>query len=169
LVLGPDTTICVFDNITLDAGNEGSEYLWNNGSVARTITLGSTGIGFDIKTVSVTVTSQEGCQATGQRTIAFDFTTCSGIGNYYTENGLRIYPNPGNGLIYLEKSGENGTFFLSATDCLGRNIVKNKEIIFSEANRQFILDLNTHPAGIYLIRLTGNSLTPAYIKYVLNK
>jgi hypothetical protein len=169
VVLGPDTTVCVFDYITLDAGNEGSEYIWNNGSVARTITLGSTGIGFDIKTVSVTVTSPEGCKTTGQRTIAFDFIACSGISDHYTADGLRIYPNPGNGLIYMEKSGECEIFQLSVIDCFGRNIVENKEIIFSESNKQSILDLKTHPAGIYLIRVKGNGLIPVSVKYILSK
>jgi hypothetical protein len=169
VALGPDTTVCVFDVITVDAGNEGSEYMWNNGSVARTLTFGSTGIGFDIKTVSVTVTSPEGCETTSQRTIAFDFTACSGLGDHETASGLHLYPNPGNGLIYLEKWGESGILLLSVTDCSGRSILKNREIIFSESNNQYILDLNSHPPGIYLIRLTGNGFTPVSIKYVLIK
>jgi len=169
VALGPDTTVCVFDAITIDASNEGSEYLWNNGSVDRTITIASTGIGFDIRTVSVTVTSPEGCTTTSQRTIAFDFVACSGIGDHDNAGSLRIYPNPGNGLIYLENPGQSDRFLLTITDCLGRDIVKNKEIIFSESTRQNILDLKSHPAGIYLIRLTGNGITPVSIKYILNK
>ncbi len=63
IVLGPDATVCVFDTITLDAGNPGSSYIWSNGSTERIIHVATTGIGFDFKTISVTVTSQEGCVA----------------------------------------------------------------------------------------------------------
>lgn len=147
VVLGQDTTVCVFDYIT----------------------LGSTGIGFDIRTVTVIVTSAEGCITTAQRTISFDFTACSGTGDDYATNGFHLYPNPGNGLIYLEKSDENGSFILSITDYTGRNILKNKEIIFSELNNQFILDLNPFPSGIYLLRLTDSKTQPLSFKYILNK
>ena len=169
VTLGPDTTVCVFDYITLDAGNSGSAYLWNNGSMGKAITLGSTGIGFDIKTVTVIVTTPEGCQATGRRTIAFDFSACSGLSESAVKNGVHIYPNPGNGLIYFDWPAESGMCQLSVIDGLGRVIVKTDGIVISESGRQFILDLNPHPPGIYLIRLAGNDLTPVSMKYILNK
>jgi hypothetical protein len=169
VVLGPDTTVCVFDTITIDAGNEGSEYVWSNGSVERTISLGSTGIGFDIKTLTVTVTSPEGCKATGQRTIAFDFTACTGTDDYLTEAGLRIYPNPGNGLLHIETTGESEIFLLSVIDFLGKNIVKSRKFNFSGLNKEYILDLKPYPAGIYLIRIEGASLSPVSVKYILSK
>ena len=167
--LGQDTTVCVFDYITVDAGNDGSFYLWNNGSVTRSITLGSTGIGFDIRTVEVTVTSAEGCTTTAQRTIAFDFTACSGIGDYQDAHGWHLFPNPGNGIIYLEKSGEKGSFIVSVTDYMGRNILKNKETILSELHGHFILDINPVPSGIYLLRITGSKTESSSFKYILNK
>jgi hypothetical protein len=169
LALGPDTIVCVFDSLTIDAGNEGSEYLWNNGSTTRKITLASIGIGFDMRTVSVTVTSQEGCKTSGRRIIAFDFSACSGINDQYNSEGLLIYPNPGNGLIYLERPDECMVLQISVTDFSGKDIIKNKEIILSEPNNQLILDLTPYPAGIYLIRLTGTIFKPVSSKYILNK
>ena len=41
--LGPDTTICTGNNITLNAGNNGFSYLWNTGATTQTITTNTTG------------------------------------------------------------------------------------------------------------------------------
>ncbi len=54
LDLGPDQTLCAGDLITLDATTPGATYLWSNGAMTPTITVGSSGI------YSVTVT-QGGC------------------------------------------------------------------------------------------------------------
>jgi hypothetical protein len=167
--LGSDTIVCVFDTITIDAGNDGSSYIWSNGSTARTITLGSTGIGFESKIVSVIVTSPGGCISTSQRSVTFDFIACSGIDESDAEAGLRIYPNPGNGLVYIEKTGKNDFSLLSVVDWLGRDVFKDRKIIFSESNNLFILDLTSQPEGIYLIRLESTSLSPISTKYILHK
>jgi gliding motility-associated-like protein len=42
--IGPDTlTICPGDNITLDAGNPGSDYIWSTGESTQTITVNTAG------------------------------------------------------------------------------------------------------------------------------
>ena len=57
-----DTQSC--GRLTLDAGNPGSEYLWNNGSTARTLLVEENG------TYSVTVTQPNGC--TGSKTVQIE-------------------------------------------------------------------------------------------------
>ncbi len=167
--LGSDTTVCVFDTIIIDAGNEGSSYVWSNGSTGRTISIGSTGIGYESKIMTVSVTSPEGCVASGQRTVSFDFVACSGISDQYQESGLRIYPNPGNGLINMHNAGDHKKLKLSATDWSGREVIKDRTIVFSGSNEQFMIDLSSHPAGLYLLRMTGANLNPFYVKYLLIK
>ncbi|MFT4062813.1 MAG: T9SS type A sorting domain-containing protein [Edaphocola sp.] len=49
--LGGDTVLCYGDSITLDAGNAGSEYLWNIGDTTQTITTTDTGY-FEVTTIS---------------------------------------------------------------------------------------------------------------------
>ena len=71
--LGSDTVVCVFDTITIDAGGQGVSYIWSNGSTERTVSVGSTGIGFESRQLSVAVTSAEGCVTVAQRNVAFDF------------------------------------------------------------------------------------------------
>lgn len=49
----PDTTVCVYDTLTLDAKNPGSTYLWSNGATSQEISFGTTGIGFDLQVLSL--------------------------------------------------------------------------------------------------------------------
>ena len=53
--IGLDTSICAGTNLTLDAGNPGGSYLWNNGSINQTITVSAVG------SYSVSVTDATGC------------------------------------------------------------------------------------------------------------
>lgn len=166
--LGPDATICVFDTVTLDAGNPGSSYIWSNGSTERTIMVGTTGIGFDIKTYSVIVTSPDGCVSSGQRTIIFDFAACSGIDEPSSGN-LRIYPNPGNGLIKVENLAGRGSYILNVTDMFGTEVIDNLPVIFEENDNTFILDMTSEPPGLYLIRIMENGKDIASGKYLLTR
>lgn len=53
--LGVDTTLCVGQSMTLDAGNAGATYSWSTGATTQTIIVSSP------QTVSVTVTNTTGC------------------------------------------------------------------------------------------------------------
>lgn len=55
VALGNDTVFCHGNVLVLDAGNNGSTYLWNDHTTARTHEVGATG------SYSVTVTDQYGC------------------------------------------------------------------------------------------------------------
>ncbi len=167
--LGPDATVCVFDTLVLDAGNPGSSYIWSNGSIERTIHVGTTGIGFDMKTISVTVTTPDGCAATDERTMIFDFAACTGIDDFDNDNGFHVYPNPGNGIIHIENSNGIENCRLNITDIFGREIIKNQEIAFTETNNTFKLDINSYPPGLYLIRITESGKDLVSIKYLLNR
>jgi hypothetical protein len=165
--IGPDAIVCVFETQTLDAGNEGCYYLWSNGSTERTFHVGTTGIGFDIKTIWVTVTSPEGCVATGQRTLIFDFAACNGIDEPVAESGFHIYPNPGNGMIHIENESGLKNCLLNITDIFGREVLKNQEIIFSGTEKTFKLNLESYPPGLYLIRISANGKYLVAMKYLL--
>jgi hypothetical protein len=169
VVLGSDTTICVFDTITIDAGNEGAQYLWSNGSTARTIQVGSTGIGFESKTITVIVISPDGCISSGQRSVTFDFTACTGVGDRDLDRSYVLYPNPGNGLIIIKHQRIKEAAFLSVLNWSGRPIMEERQINFSESDNQYLLDLRPYPDGIYFIRITGLRSDPFTTKYLLLK
>ena len=118
--LGSDTTVCVFDTITIDAGNQGASYMWSNGSVERMISVGSTGIGYENSSDSNGYFSGRMCMSTGQRSITFDFIACTGIADQEQQTGMKIYPNPGNGLLYIENKTDKAYYYLSVIDGFGR-------------------------------------------------
>jgi gliding motility-associated-like protein len=53
--LGSDTTICAGTQLTLNAGNPGSLFLWNSGAATQTLTVNSAGV------YAVRVTAASGC------------------------------------------------------------------------------------------------------------
>lgn len=59
--LGPNFEACVGADVTLDAGNPGSAYIWSNGATTRTVTLTLDQIGTSV--VGVTVINAFGCFA----------------------------------------------------------------------------------------------------------
>jgi len=169
VALGPDAIVCVFDTIILDAGNEGCNYLWSNGSTERTLHVGTTGIGFDMRTFWVTVTSPKGCITTDQRTLTFDFAACNGIDEPPIESGFRLYPNPGNGRIHIENVTGMANCMLTINDIFGREVVKNQAIIFSANEMTFNLDLGSYPPGLYLIRISAGGKDLVALKYLLKR
>jgi hypothetical protein len=165
--LGNDTTICVFDTITIDAGNPGSSYIWSNGSSERTISIATTGIAFDFKTVGVTVISTEGCESTGSRNIMFDFAACSGMEDSNPNTGFSIYPNPGNGLITIENHQLSGKYLLTVINSNGCPLIKDQEILFLQTHDQTGLDLRNYPGGLYMIRIIGKGTEQFHGKIVI--
>jgi hypothetical protein len=165
--LGIDTVVCVFDTITIDAGNPGASYYWFNGSTERTINIGTTGIGYDSKTVSVTVTSAEGCETSAQRVVTFDFVACSGIGDGMPQPQLQIFPNPGDGLILLSKTGNADQYSFSVLNSQGKVLINKKEISFFEGEDQQIIDLRKNQPGLYLLKFQSSDDRLFIYKYIL--
>lgn len=62
--LGPDNNFC--GNTLLDAGNPGSDYVWNTGDTTQTVSVDSSG------TYSVTITTAQNCQAVDTINIVID-------------------------------------------------------------------------------------------------
>lgn len=69
--LGNDTTVCVFDFQTLDAGNTGANYIWSTTDTTQTITPRPAGI------YSVTVSDSVGCA--GSDTIEISYYPVANI------------------------------------------------------------------------------------------
>jgi hypothetical protein len=168
--LGPDATVCVFDTLIMDAysGIPGSNYIWSNGSTDQVIKVATTGIGFDFKTISVTVTSPEGCFDTDERNIVFDFAACNGIDDQADESGFHIYPNPGNGIVHVENLVGLRKCLISVTDIYGRKVMAEQEITFSETVKTYTLDLSFNSKGIYFIRISDNGKNLVSLKYLLH-
>jgi hypothetical protein len=163
-----DTNVCVYDSVILDAGNPGSTYFWSNGSTEKTILVATTGIGFDMQTYTVTVTNQSECQSELTASIIFDFSACSGVEGT-TDQVCRIYPNPGNGTLYLifEPGVRKAT--VSASNILGQNIWGPYQYNNSEINEEVVIKLDRIPDGIYFINIKNEDSASYTSKYILRR
>lgn len=148
----PDTMACVYDTVVLDAGNPGAQYLWSNGSSQRTVAVGTTGIGYDVKTLTVTVTGPNGCTSEATIKVHFDFSQCMGISDHPHFGTIRIYPNPNDGSFALEVDGYSGDMELLVTDLYGR-LIKSSEFNNIQNSFREDIQLGDIPAGIYIISI----------------
>ena len=98
--LGNDTTLCIPNTITLDAGNSGGTYAWSTGAATQTISINATG------TYSVTVTAGS-CSATDTIDVTILPPPTANLGNdttLCTPNTLLL--DAGNsGATYLWSTG----------------------------------------------------------------
>lgn len=168
--LGPENiSACVYDTILLDAGNPGSEYLWSNGATEQIIRVATTGLGFDIQTYSVMVTSQSGCQAEDEITIVFDFAECSGINDLSRKNMVRLYPNPGDGNLTLSFEGGSGMAVISIFSPVGQEIIRSGAFRIEEGSDKVILDLDHLRDGLYFVNVWLDDEPIGVYKYLIKR
>jgi hypothetical protein len=141
------------------------EYLWSNGSVADHITVGSTGIGFNVNNYTLTTTSPNGCTYSDNIQVVFDFSYCFGINETNANYSLKIIPNPTNGKfrVGLEDTAEYNC--ISIYNSLTGKIFE-KEIAGHEKDVE--IDLGNIPEGLYLVALKGPS-SKAYGKVIISR
>lgn len=146
--LGNDTTICDWDNLSLDAGNPGSAYLWSTGDTTRIISIDSTGTGHGTTDIYVLITTPLGCIASDTINVTFD--NCTGLALTNAEAAIAISPNPVlNGVFTLECIGLKNFRFQLLT--ITGVIIQDGEITVSPFER--IINVSDSPPGLYFLRL----------------
>lgn len=102
LDLGPNTTVC--DEVTLNALNPGSTYLWSTGESTQTISVTTSG------TYSVTVTNPtSGCAITDNITVTVNYTPVANF-TYTVTGGTVIFTNEStDGASYNWSFGDGGS------------------------------------------------------------
>jgi PKD repeat protein/photosystem II stability/assembly factor-like uncharacterized protein len=164
--LGPDTTLCDFQTILLDAGNPGSMYLWSDGSTTQTILVDSTGTGYGTANRSVLVTTPYGCQ--GSDDINITFTICQGIVTGPSGWNVAVYPNPNNGRFMLGISlPGTETMDIHVLNLLGLEVFARKDqVVHGKYSSSF--DLTGIREGIYYLVLKSKN-NRMVIKVVVQK
>ena len=66
---------------------------------------------------------------------------------------VKIYPNPSNGLVFIETKNINGS--IDVVNQLGQT-VESAKVDFS--NAQVEIDLSNHKAGVYFIHINSTEL-----------
>lgn len=153
--LGPaDTTICVYDTLTLDAGNPYSAYYWSNGATGRTLTVSTTGIGYDFQNYRVRVINAYGCIDSSKINVIFSFDACTGITEKTLRSKVKIWPNPGKGKFTLSIEPVHDSFNLSVINLLGE-MIRDEKIMARPGKFEQEFDYSSLRPGVYFLRITG--------------
>ncbi len=164
--LGADTTVCGGVVYPLDAGNEGSTYLWSTGETTQSINVDTTGFGYGVQNISVEVTSEYGCQNSAE--VNVEFIDCTGIDEYGKEVDMKVFPNPGKGLFRLNLSNFNGNPVNIKVINNSGFVVYEKQNVNVNGNRVYKLNLTKMPAGVYTLMVKGKT-TVAVKKLIVEK
>ena len=148
--LGNDTTICTYSSIVLDAGTGFAYYNWCTGETTQTITALFAGL------YCVEVTNSSGCHDTD--TIHVFTDPCTAIQDFDGNDFISIYPNPTNGLFYLQAETDfSDPADIAITDLSGRNIYSGKNVSLAE-NELISLDLSDVESGVYMFYMLSSSV-----------
>lgn len=107
----------------------------NNSSEVRrdTITLSTAGLSQDV------LITQEGAE--------------TGISSFDSKQGMRLYPNPSSGTVYLESQLEGSEqLVLELLDMTGRTLLQ-ESLPFLSRGEIYELDLGPYPTGSYMLQL----------------
>ncbi len=151
--------ICVYDTVTLDAGNPGQEYIWSNGSSDQSIKISTSGLSFDEQYYQVTVTNIEtGCADDSEITAYFTFQNCSyGVDELQHDNRMIVYPNPSrDGKFNVILSDLKGELSLEVYSMPGKRLFSQSIQLQSTSRKDISIDLSAFSAGVYFIKLFGN-------------
>ncbi len=150
-----DTTLCHNEAVILDATNEGAVYLWSTGATTPTVEIDSTGVGMHgIRTVTVQITSAEGCVKDGASVITFE--DCTGVNEINGISELRLFPNPTHGMVTLELFALNQTDLrITIVNTQGNKVFENSLL---EVNGRFSTQINLSNLadGVYFVMIEGN-------------
>lgn len=151
--LGEDTLIDKNHAIMLSTNNTYSSYLWSTGDTSSQISVDSTGMQNNQKTISVQVSDSNSCM--GRDTIVIGFII---TGSITDANSLilNIYPNPAKDLIYFE--GEiNSEYQIEIFDSYGKMVYNTNHI-----EGQFKIDIKGLESGVYYLKITTDKKSGQY-------
>lgn len=160
--LGNDTTLCAEQTIKLDAGAGYDKYRWSNNANVSSITVDSSWVGIGTAIYWVEVTD-DGC--TIRDTILITFKLCGGIKDELGDLSLKFYPNPTDGLLYLDLNGQSSDLKIEIRTIHGQ-IIHSQLLKAFSGQKSIEIDLLQQAKGIYFMKLS-NKKGEAVIKLIL--
>ncbi|PKP50911.1 MAG: hypothetical protein CVT92_14030 [Bacteroidetes bacterium HGW-Bacteroidetes-1] len=155
--LGQDSTLCIWESITLDASMPNAvSYLWMpGGQTTSSITCLGSEMGLGTHSVSVLVTDANGCEVEDEINVTFDI--CSSINENDRALRLMIHPNPASNMLNIQLNGNAYRVSYYLMNYQGQILYTSTDL---DINGSYInqIDLSGFAKGIYYIRLnTGES------------
>jgi hypothetical protein len=152
--LGEDLEVTEGTQVTLTAGEDNENtYLWSDGSTSPELEITAT----EDMTISVEVTTPEGCSSTDEITISI--ADPLGIADEAGEENISLYPNPTRGAFQVEFSmTENAEDVrVSIMDISGK-VVNQKQLPLVMNGDVINLDITDMAEGLYLINIVSEKL-----------
>ncbi|PKP02899.1 MAG: hypothetical protein CVU14_02730 [Bacteroidetes bacterium HGW-Bacteroidetes-9] len=153
--------ICVYDTITIDAGNPGAQYLWSNGATDQTIEIKTSGISFDVQEYQVNVMNLATmCENNATITAYFTFQNCSyGIEDLESDQRMMIYPNPSaDGKFKVVIEDLSGELQLEVYSSIGKLLSSQTLTVQTGSRFETCADLGNYSNGVYILKLTGKDV-----------
>ncbi len=158
--LGPvDSSVCIYDIVNLDAGNQGSTYKWSDGSTSRYLSASTTGIGYDVQTYSVTVTNQNGCANEATIHIVFTFDDCVGVEEHSANANFSVFPNPAHGTFRLLVRTPVVQATVELINMFGTTILSGSLIRSANPVMDHVFDISGIPAGMYILFVRSDAFS----------
>ncbi len=146
--LGPDTTFCLGENVTIFAPAD-LTYLWGDGSENQFFEIISEEWGPGNSALVLNATTEDGCTDTD--VLIFTIEVCVDV-DEQAKLEWKLYPNPASELLMIESNMLTGGSVILIYDQTGR-VVKSS-ILSSALDYISIADL---ASGLYLIEIQGSS------------
>ncbi len=147
--LGRDTTICSGCSLMLDAG-PGASYRWNNGAVARQITVNAAG------NYSVEVTNENGCTASDDINVSVSLPT--GVQEIVVGEhaSMRVFPNPFSTDVTISLLlKKQVSLSIALHDITGRRLAVIADGMYNAGEYTLPFNASDLPAaqGVYMLRV----------------
>ncbi|CAN5473174.1 hypothetical protein BH11BAC1_BH11BAC1_00680 [soil metagenome] len=149
IFLGSDTTLCITEAILLNAGNNFTDYLWQDSSTTQTLFASSTLA--DTLIYSIRVTDSSGCMANDSIEIIFDL--CTGTFENYGTTYI-LFPNPADAFFTIQFFSELKEVQLEIFNLLGKKVLSNT-LIQQNDLRSIQISIQDLAAGIYFVSINS--------------
>ena len=151
--LPPDTQVCHWQTVTLNAGYGYDSYLWSTGEMTPAVNINASGMSPDSTRLITLIVTKNGCPAFD--TTLIRFKACTGIhtGDHDVAC-LQIYPNPVYSSLTIENNCSRQTIQGRIIDIVG-NEIRSLQIQPGKNS----IDLQSVPSGIYLLSVQENELS----------
>ncbi|MGB0917576.1 MAG: T9SS type A sorting domain-containing protein, partial [Flavobacteriales bacterium] len=150
-----DTTICLSHVLDLTV-EEYDSYLWSTGHNSQTAEVFGDVLGLGTYEVSVTV-DQDGCTGVSN-SFSLIVDACLGV-EELGDLSIDVYPNPSNGQIVLDITGDSEGLMLEVMDVNGKRVYSESTGAITSGLRKTV-DLTNLATGMYFLKLdNGTSST----------
>ena len=156
--LGSDTTLCINQSITLNAGNGFTNYLWQDSSTAPTLVATSA----TVNTLSYFVQVTDSNLCTSSDTLQIVFDVCTGVNSLDENKFFNISPNPfTNKLSFYPLNPSPEKIIVEVLNSIGTIVYQIETTM-----RDHELNLSGLQSGIYFLKIksTINYLTRKIVK-----